>query len=160
MVGQQALSAYQKTATQAEIPPVKLIHMLYERLLVHLAMPEQGIKENSPKVRGENLGKAIAIITELNASISSEDETDAAHFLRGLYTSILVELPKVAVSLDVNILQQTSKYMRQLKEIWEQTAMAEIGMTPDVKREPVREAAVLKSEVEPQVAVGGLSVSI
>ena len=166
MVGQQALNAYQKTAKQAEIPPVKLIHMLYERVLVHLDLAEKGINQDSPKMRGENLGKAIAIVTELNVSISSEDETDAAQFLRGLYTSILVELPKVSVSQDVKILRQASKYIRQLKELWEQTAMAENGISSEIKKEVVAEVATLAPEEgrnessAPQVAVGGLSVSI
>ncbi|HIJ79498.1 MAG: flagellar export chaperone FliS [Desulfobulbaceae bacterium] len=162
MVGQQALNAYKTTAKQAEIPPVKLIHMLYERVLVHLDLAEKGIAQGSPKVRGENLGKAIAIITELNTSINSEDESEAALFLRGLYTAILVELPKVAVSQDVKILQRAAKYMRQLKELWERTAMAENGFVVGASGAP----ASLNTEHEalgadsPKVAAGGLSVSI
>ena len=127
MVGQKVLDAYRTTEKQAEIQPVKLIHMLFERVLVHLELAEEGIREQTPKKRGENLGKAIAIITELQASIKSEDHSEAAQFLRGLYGAILMELPKVAVSQDVKVLRQASTYLERLKGIWEETAMRESG---------------------------------
>jgi len=125
MVGQKVLDAYRTTEKQAEIQPVKLIHMLYERVLVHLELAEEGIREQTPKKRGENLGKAIAIITELQASIKSEDHSEAAQFLRGLYGAILVELPRVSVSQDVKVLRQARAYLEKLKGIWEETAMRE-----------------------------------
>lgn len=127
MVGQKVLDAYRTTEKQAEISPVKLIHMLYERVLVHLELAEEGIREQTPKKRGENLGKAIAIITELQASIKSEDHSEAAQFLRGLYGAILMELPRVAVSQDVKVLRQARTYLERLKGIWEETAMRESG---------------------------------
>ena len=125
MVGQKVLDAYRTTEKQAEVSPVKLIHMLYERVLVHLELAEEGIREQTPKKRGENLGKAIAIISELQASIKSEDHSEAAMFLRGLYGAILMELPKVSVSQDVKVLRQARTYLERLKGIWEETAMQE-----------------------------------
>lgn len=124
----KARSAYQKSEAQAQIHPVKLIHLLYERVLVHLDLTEQGLLANDVKARGENLSKAIAIISELNASIKDADDSDAADFLRGLYSAILLELPKVAISADVEIIRQSHRYLSKLLEIWETTAMAEAGL--------------------------------
>lgn len=181
MVGQKVLDAYRTTEKQAEISPVKLIHMLYERVLVHLELAEEGIREQTPKKRGENLGKAIAIITELQASIKSEDHSEAAQFLRGLYGAILMELPKVSVSQDVKVLRQARAYLERLKEVWEETAMRESGAEQvsakhagvgDEDAVVVTVAAASPAsapqrkkrgdyEVCPsQVVVGGLSVSI
>ena len=182
MVGQKVLDAYRTTEKQAEISPVKLIHMLYERVLVHLELAEEGIREQTPKKRGENLGKAIAIISELQASIKSEDHSEAAQFLRGLYGAILVELPKVSVSQDVKVLRQARAYLERLKGIWEETAMQESGVAQTSAKNAgtgCADAAVVVTvasatgpaaprgkkrpdyEVCPsQLAVGGLSVSI
>ncbi|MBU1406099.1 MAG: flagellar export chaperone FliS [Proteobacteria bacterium] len=181
MVGQKALDAYRTTEKQGEISPVKLIHMLYERVLVHLALAEEGIREQAPKKRGENLGKAIAIITELQASIKSEDHSEAARFLRGLYGAILAELPRVSISQDVKVLRQARSYLERLKQIWEETAMresaVELNSTNDAAGAVDEEVAVkaaaaspivapragkrLDYEVsQPQMAAGGLSVSI
>jgi len=122
-------NAYQKSESQAQIHPVKLIHLLYERVLVHLDLAEQGILANDVKARGENLSKAIAIISELNASIAATDDSEAAGFLRSLYAAILMQLPKVAISSDVKIVRQSRRYLSRLLGIWETTAMAEAGLS-------------------------------
>ncbi|MFA6498088.1 MAG: flagellar export chaperone FliS [Desulfurivibrionaceae bacterium] len=181
MVGQKVLDAYRTTEKQAEIQPAKLIHMLYERVLVHLELAEEGILEQTPKKRGENLGKAIAIISELQASIKSEDHSEAAQFLRGLYGAILMELPKISVSQDVKVLRQARTYLERLKGIWEETAMREAnvelgsaknaGVGSDDGATVVASVAspIIAPRVKkradyevcsPQMALGGLSVSI
>ncbi len=142
MTSAQAYLAYQQTEGQAKIHPVKLIYLLYERTLVHLFQAEEGIREKNPKKRGENLGKAIAIIAELNASVKEDDNSESARFLKGLYGAILTELPKTAVSDDIEILQQSRRYIQRLKEIWEQTALREInqeasGRDTDVENQDV-----------------------
>lgn len=121
-------NAYQKSASEAQIHPVKLVHLLYERVLVHLELAEQGVLAHDVKARGENLSKAIAIISELNASITESDASEAAGFLRGLYAAILSELPKVAISADVEIVRQSHRYLSRLLDIWETTAMVEAGL--------------------------------
>ncbi len=129
-------NAYQKSEAQAQIHPVKLIHLLYERVLVHLELAEQGISANDVKARGENLSKAIAIISELNASIKDADDSEAAGFLRGLYSAILMELPKVAISNDGKVIEQSRRYLSRLLEIWESTAMVEAGLVGGASDQP------------------------
>ena len=136
---------------------------MYERTLVHLDMAMKGIENSNPQLRGENLGKAIAIIAELNASVKEDDESEVAQFLRGLYNAILVELPKAAVNNDEQIIQQTISYISRLKEIWEETAMAEMERKEKCSRldsyNPVTGEAL--GEVERKVAAQrGLSFSI
>lgn len=165
-MNQVLVDAYRKSEKQASVHPVKLIHMLYERVLTHLEHAEIGVKENNPRKRGENLGKAIAIVTELNASIKQEDGSEAAQFLRALYTAILVELPRVAVSGDVKILQRSHAYLKELKGVWEQTAMREHGLLDAVKEKKESEKSPLEDvEYDSESAqkaggLRGLSVSI
>lgn len=121
-------NAYRQSESQGKIHPVKLIHMMYERLLDHLAIAEEGVLEGDLQKRGESLGKAIAILSELNVSIRDDDNSEAAQFLSGLYGAILAELPKVAVDNDVDILRQSRAYIQSLKGLWEQTAMKEEGI--------------------------------
>ena len=159
----QACLAYRQSGIKAKIHPVKLIAMMYERVLVHLQMAEEGVMEKKPQKRGEHLGKAIAIITELYASVKEGDESDGAVFLRGLYSAILVELPKVSISGDVEILRQTRRYIERLKEIWEQTALKEMQEELGArKNENVEVQAIFekKESAAPRVAVSpGVSFS-
>lgn len=170
MTSAQAQMAYRQSEGQAKIHPVKLIYLMYERTLVHLFEAEEGIREKNPKKRGENLGKAIAIIAELNASVKEDDNSESARFLRGLYSAILTELPKTAVSNDLEILQQSRRYIQRLKEIWEQTALREINQkaASGNQEASVRDTDVENRDVSGQVcypssdvaAVRSVSVSI
>ena len=132
MVSSQAENAYQQTVMQTKIHPVELIHMLYERVLVHLELAEAAILKDQPLNRGEHLSKAIAIVTELYVSVKP-DESEASQFLLGLYEAILAELPKVGTSKDVEVLRRSHRYLKQLKEVWEDVAMQEQGFVPQSK---------------------------
>ena len=147
MVSKQASDAYFQAQASAKIHPVKLVHMMYERLLFNLTCACEGIEENDVKKRGESLSKAIAIITELNCSLRPGDESAPALFLRGMYEVMLVELGKVAVSKDVAVIRQAHRYVSRLKKIWEETAMQENGFTVERKMErpaeDVREEAAM-----------------
>lgn len=123
MVHQNAVNSYQKAQVYDEINPNKLILMLYDGAIKRVNLARAGIKKNDPQQRGENLGKAIAIISELNASLDADIRTEEINFLRSLYGAMLVELPKVSVNDDVTILDRTEKYLRELKRIWETTVM-------------------------------------
>ncbi|NOX25340.1 MAG: flagellar export chaperone FliS [Deltaproteobacteria bacterium] len=128
MKAAKARSAYQQSEAQAKIHPVRLIQLIYERLLTHLEIAEEGILENDAKKRGENLSRAIALVTELVASIKENDNSEAAVFLRGLYAAILTELPKAVISNDVEIVRIASRYIQNLQKIWEETAVAEADL--------------------------------
>lgn len=118
--------------------PEQLILLLYKGALSRLKLTREGIKENDVKKKGENLSKVIAIIAELNASVDSKMEDDSTHFLRGLYTAILTELPKVTLNNDLKILNRTEKYISELKDIWEKDVMAkEKQSLPRIVKEPI-----------------------
>lgn len=103
--------------------PEQLILMLYKGALFKLQLVKQGIEENNIQKRGENLSKVIAIVAELNASINPDMTDESTNFLRGLYSAILVELPKVSITNDIKIINQTERYISKLKEIWENDVM-------------------------------------
>lgn len=104
--------------------PRRLILMLYDGALRFLKGAREGVLEKNPQKRGENLGRAIAIIAELQASLNPNMQDDATEFLRGLYTSILVELPKASLGNNVAPIEQTERYIAQLRKIWAEQVMA------------------------------------
>ena len=141
MVSKQASNAYFQAQASAKIHPVKLVHMMYERLLLNLACACDGLEEHDLKKRGENLSKALAIITELNCSLRAGDESEPAQFLRGMYEAMLIELGKVAVTKDASVIRQAHRYVSRLKKIWEETAMQENGLSVERKAERPAEGA-------------------
>lgn len=103
--------------------PEQLILMLFKGALDHIRLAREGIEENNIKKRGENLSKVIAIVSELNSSVDTTMNDESTQFLRGLYSAILTELPKVSITNDTQILQRTHSYISKLKEIWENDVM-------------------------------------
>ncbi len=159
MVSSQAKNAYQQTVMQANIHPVQLIHMLYERVLVHLELAEVAILENQPQSRGEHLGKVIAIVTELYVSVQPDD-SDSSQFLLGLYEAILEELPSVSESKDVEVVRRSHRYLQRLKEVWEETAMQENGLAQKTQvgtAAPVDPVRVSEGIVSPSAQQGVVS---
>jgi flagellar protein FliS len=169
MIAAQARDAYRRAETQGKtVAPEKLIHLLYERALGHLRCAGEGIDEQNPGKRGENLGKAIAFVAELNASLDMEKGGEAAVFLHGLYEAILVELAKVSVTNDREVVKRAYRYLQTLKDIWEQTAMQETAVVTqqapsvprgaEAQRPAIGQKFPLPAAMEREVK--GLSVSV
>lgn len=114
--------------------PEQLILALYKAALDRIQLAREGIQENNIQKRGENLSKAIAIVSELNTSVDSSMNDEGTQFLRGLYASILAELPKVSITNDIRTLEKAHGYISKLKEIWEQNVM---GTEKTKEKKPV-----------------------
>jgi len=118
-----ALSSYQKVQVSSEINPQKLILMLYDGAIKRISFAREGVINKDPKQRGENLSKAIAIISELNASLRNIEGEIA--FLRSLFLAMMHELCKVSITNDIQTLDRAIKYLMELKRIWETSVMGQ-----------------------------------
>lgn len=118
----QGAAAYRMTSITTT-DPARLIMLLYEGALKNLFLAREGVVKNDPVKRGEHLGKAISIITELLASVEGDPENEVVQFLRGLYSSMLKELMKVNISNDVKPIELSIKYLAQLKNIWKEQVL-------------------------------------
>ncbi|MEA1969452.1 MAG: flagellar export chaperone FliS [Thermodesulfobacteriota bacterium] len=125
--------------------PEQLILMLYKGALDRLQLAKQGVQENNIKKRGENLGKVIAIISELNSSVDLTMKDESTQFLRGLYSAILAELPMVSINNDIDILIRTETYISKLKEIWEKDVM---GKGQNIKQPAKPESASVSNSLK------------
>ena len=134
MVGYQQLNTY-VTNHYEGMDPEQLILMLFNGALNRLRQAREAIKEKDIQKKGENISKAIDIISELNASVDPTMTDESTRFLRGIYTAILTELPKVTLNSDLKTLDRAKTYISRLKEIWETDVMAkkQAGPTEIVK---------------------------
>lgn len=139
--------------------PQKLVLMLYDGAIKHIRLAKEGIKENNVPKRGENIGRAIAIISELNASLDPDIRDDAIDFLRGLYAAILAELPKVSISNDMEILRRTETYMEQLRGVWKTSVMAKPEKKNPEKEKPEASSSLYDAPVPVQKTGYGPSIS-
>lgn len=124
MVKNSGYKTYNNSQVYEGMDPNHLIQMLYAGCLKFLNLAKEGIESNDIPKRGENLGKAIAIISELNSCLDSKVKDESIEFLRGLYSAMLTELPKVSLSNDVKTIDTSISYITRLKEIWENDVMS------------------------------------
>lgn len=129
------MAAYQQLHTYLNnhyegMDPEQLILLLFNGALTRLKLAREGIEEKNIQKKGENLSKAIAIISELNASVDPAMKDESTRFLRGIYTAILVELPKVTLNNDLKTLDRAKVYISRLKAIWETDVMAKKQAAP------------------------------
>lgn len=136
MLTNRAYNTYSRSQVYDDMDPQKLILLLYKEALKRLKMAKMAIEENDPCKRGENLGKAIAIISELHSSLDTSVDAEEIHFLGNLYAAILTELPKVSLNNDVKIIDTTLAYFERLKDIWENSVMQQQPKQPPRKVMP------------------------
>lgn len=117
----QAVKAYKNTQVMTT-DAHKLILMLYDACIKNLFQARNAVMENNRVRRGETLSKAIDILSELFSSV--QGETEQAKFLRGIYTAMMLELPKVNLTNDTKTLDLAIKYVAQLRSIWKEQVMA------------------------------------
>jgi flagellar protein FliS len=110
--------------------PKGLILMLYDGAIKHLRLAREGIRENNIPKRGENLSRVIAIVSELNTCLDNNIHDESTDFLRGLYLSILLELPKVSLTNSVKTVDTAIAYIDRLREIWKHDVMGKPRLTP------------------------------
>lgn len=119
-----AYQVYHKSQAHECMEPAQLTLLLYKEAIKRLNLTKSALLEENIAKRGENLGRAIAIISELNSCLlQADNQSEEILFLRGLYTSILTELPKVNVTKSVETVDTVLRYMQKLKDIWENDVM-------------------------------------
>jgi len=124
-----AASAYRKTELVTSDDPKKLILMLYDGAIRFLEQARAGVISGDIRRRGENLSKVLAIVGELNACLNMDAGGETAEFLRGLYMYMLTELPQVSLNNNIETVDKSMKYLKELKKLWEQRVMGrgEVG---------------------------------
>ena len=112
-----ALNKYRQNSISTIEDPQKIVKLLFEAATKELGLVK--VNFNEPKERGKHLGKAIAIVGELQAGVNLEKGGEAAEFLYGLYGAIIRELSKISgKEKDLEIIERSIRYLSELKKIW------------------------------------------
>ena len=116
---QNGCNAYrQSAANTVEEKPVIVIK-LYGGALKFIASAKRGIAEKSPRIRGENLSKVMAIVDELNCALDMERGGKLASQLDSLYRFVMEQLSIANMKNDLRALDQAEDILVALKEGFE-----------------------------------------
>ena len=121
MNSMKKINAY-KTNSFATQSREKIVVMLYQGAIRFLKESIVALENEDFKTKGEKLGRAIDIITELNASLDFEKGGEIAINLRRTYEFMLVHLTQASIKKDILMIEQVIDQLETMLEAWEQIA--------------------------------------
>ena len=118
-------SQYRQMEVAASNDPKKLILMLYDGCLRFLTIAEKAMENNEIEKKGIHIGKALEIISELNACLDRKLDDEIVPFLEAMYTHMMHKLLEANLTNDPKILQHVYRLVENLRKNWVETAMDE-----------------------------------
>jgi flagellar protein FliS len=116
---QTGCNAYRQSAANTIEGKPMILLKLYEGALVFIGIAKRGIENNSPKIRGENISKVMAIIDELERALDHERGGEISARLSSLYQYAMERLLYATGHNDIEALEQVKQVITLLKEGFE-----------------------------------------
>ena len=116
------IQQYQKVNVQSQImdaSPHKLIQMLMDGALDKIAKAKGSIKQGDVSQKGAQISWAISIIDGLRMSLDLEKGGDIAQNLGDLYEYMERQLLQANMTNEVELLDEVSGLLRQVKDGWD-----------------------------------------
>lgn len=120
-----AMRQYQSVNNQAQIidaNPHRLIQMLMEGGLARMAQAKGALEHGQIALKGELIGKAIAIVGGLREALDAEKGEELAGRLDSLYEYMMVRLSEANLKNDPMLLDEVIGLLREVKAGWDAIA--------------------------------------
>ncbi|MBN2333120.1 MAG: flagellar export chaperone FliS [Deltaproteobacteria bacterium] len=130
---------YQQMEVSTSSDPKKLVLMLYDGCLKFLTIAEQAMKDGDIEKKALHIGKALAIINELNACLDRKLDEEIVPFLDAMYTHMMHKLLEANLTNDPEILRHVYRLVENLRKNWIEHAMAAEKAAPRPAAAPVIE---------------------
>jgi len=116
---QSGCNVYRQSAGNIVEDNQVVLLKLYDGALRFLSLAKRGIMERKPNIRGENISKVMAIITELDCALDMKNGGNISTQLASLYHFAMKRLSAANVKNDLTALAQVETILTTLKEGFE-----------------------------------------
>lgn len=120
----RAAKSYQSVSTRSagieDASPVQLTQLLFDGALARLTTAKGHMQRKEIAKKGEILGKAIALINELQHSLNQEAGGDLAERLDNLYDYMLRQLTIANRDNNPDIIDEVHHLLSQITDAWRQ----------------------------------------
>lgn len=120
-VTHRAMNQYKQVGTQINADsadPHQLIVMLFDGALERIAIAKGAIFRQDIAEKGQKIGRAIAIIDGLRASLDKDNGGEIAENLDDLYDYMQRRLLDANINSDVEILDEVTGLIKDIREAW------------------------------------------
>jgi flagellar protein FliS len=114
-----AYIAYNNSVIHTTDKKDQILLMLYDGALKFVRFARIGIEEKSPKIKGENISKIMAILTELDCALDREIGGPLAENLSRLYQYMMDRLTVANINCDAEALNEVGRLLSELREGFE-----------------------------------------
>lgn len=133
MYAKSAVSQYKQVNTHAQVldaDPHRLIAMLFDGALERIAYARGAMERKDVALKGEFIGKAIAIVGALQDSLDFEQGGEIARNLDSLYDYMQRRLLEANVQNDTAILAEVASLLQEIREGWNAIAPSRVMAEP------------------------------
>jgi len=141
-------NGYKNTIVNTTCSKDKILLLLYEKALFCLKMAHKGIEEKNPRVKGENISKILAILTEFECALDKENGGNIADSLAGLYSYCTERLTDANIHNDPEAIREVEKLLGQLYDAFKEASLQGAGNT------------ALHAKPAPDMAGGGMRIAV
>jgi len=106
-------------ADVASANPIRLVIMVYDRLLLDLQKAVDGIHSGDIELRTQNIKHAMECVDHLQANLNMEAGGEAAKFLWRFYTRLRAKLLEAQMKQSANTLKEQIWLVQQVRGEWE-----------------------------------------
>lgn len=119
---QEALKQYRKLGLESEVnsaSPHRLIQLLFAGALDRIAISQGAMERGDIPLKGEQIGKAIAIISGLRSSLDMDAPGELPENLDQLYEYMEMRLLQASARNDSAALTEVAELLKTLKTGWD-----------------------------------------
>jgi len=127
--------AYKDSETQFTDNKGKILSLLFEGAIRFTRFAIMGMEKKDPRIKGENISKVLAILTELDCALDREEEKDLADNLNGLYQYMMRRLTYANFNNEKNALIEVDRLLSELKDAFD-SAVDNTSKENEEKSEP------------------------
>jgi len=126
-------AAYNQAIVHTTDNKEQILLMLYAGAMRFVRFARLGIEKKSAKIRGENISKVIAILTELDCALDREIGEELVENLSDLYHYMMNRLIIANMKNDVGALDEVERLLCELKEGFDEAAKKESAFQPVIE---------------------------
>jgi flagellar protein FliS len=111
-------NAYQETSV-ASANPIRLVIMLYDRLVIDMQKAIDGIHSGDAEARTQNISHAMECVDHLQSNLNMQGGGEAANFLWRFYTQLRAKLLESQMKQSENTLKGQIWLVQQVRAEWD-----------------------------------------
>src|SRR5437667_5720470 len=115
-------SAYQHAVTSTPKGKEDILLMLYDGVLKFVRLAKKGLTQKQMATKGENLSKALAILSELDCALDHQIGGDIASNLASLYPYIMLRLNYANLHNDLGAIEEVEGLLLDLQQTFQAAA--------------------------------------